>query len=75
MQKELREKLDKLSGIIGIQSDSCTPTYDLSSDYMYGMYNGLVLAYSMFDSVSPKFKKPVGKSVRKKKSRIRHKNK
>lgn len=70
MQKDLQKRLSDLENLIGIQSD-CLPNGGDYTDYMYGLYNGLIIAHSCFADDRPIFKR--APNIRKYK--IRHKSK
>lgn len=50
MNDILQSKLSQLEQMISIQDNS------LVNEYMYGLANGMILAYSVFDGNSPKFR-------------------
>lgn len=70
MKKDLQKRLSRVENIIGIQSDCLADGTDYT-DYMYGLYNGLVLAHSCFADGRPIFKC----SPKIRKYKIRHKSK
>lgn len=71
MQEDLHAKVARLENLIAIQKNCTTNGYTAYSDYMGGIYNGLVMAHCMFIPATPKFiSPPVAK-----KNRLRYKGK
>ena len=70
MNEKLQKDLSSLEGLIGIQKDSVI-SGDPSVQYMHGMLNGLICAYSIFADVEPAY---YSMPRRKKRIDIRHKS-
>jgi hypothetical protein len=64
MNDELQKKLSNLESCITIQKDFI----NRGNEYQSGLYNGLILAHSIFADCKPNYCNP-----KRKKSKIRHK--
>jgi hypothetical protein len=69
MNKKLQKQLGIVENMIGIQKN-CVIVNDPSMQYMHGMLNGLICAYSVFSESEPKY---VTRPGRKRGTKVRHK--